>query len=101
MFCFQGEVVIYGSHSELIERGVDTKQLLGLIKEGDEKQSKNEFSYEDVDVEEQIERKTDQQKCNPFTLKCAQYCSYYSLYYLLVTEYNYVMTLLGIHFARQ
>ena len=61
---FQGEVLIYGSHSELVERGVDTKQLLGLIKEGDEKEKKDEFSYEDADIEESTKQKPEEQKCN-------------------------------------
>ena len=65
---FQGEVLIYGSHSELVERGVDTKQLLGLIKEGDEKEKKNEFSYEDADIEESTVSdwyvSPEEQKCN-------------------------------------
>ena len=61
---FQGEVLIYGSHSELVERGVDTKQLLGLIKEGDEKQRKDEFSYEDTDVGVPTEQQLKPEKCN-------------------------------------
>ena len=39
----QGEVEIYGSHSELSERKIDTKQLLGLIQE--KKREQDEFSY--------------------------------------------------------
>lgn len=31
---------------------MDTKQLLGLIKEGDKKEKKDEFTYEDVDIDE-------------------------------------------------
>ena len=41
--------MIYGSHSKLVEQGVDTKQLLGLIHE---KEKKDEFTYEDDDVDE-------------------------------------------------
>ena len=41
--------MIYGSHSELVEQGVDTKQLLGLIHE---KEKKDEFTYEDNDIDE-------------------------------------------------
>ena len=57
----QGEVLIYGTHSELIGRGVDTTQLLGLIKEGDEKKEEEDFSYEDNDVEDQDGETANQQ----------------------------------------
>jgi hypothetical protein len=53
--------LIYGSHSELTEQGVDTKQLLGLIHE---KEEKNEFTYEDVDVD------VDEPEANGETCKC-------------------------------
>ena len=41
--------MIYGSHSELVEQGVNTKQLLGLIQE---EETKDEFAYKDEDVDE-------------------------------------------------
>ena len=42
--------MIYGSHSELIEQGVDTKQLLGLINKKETKD--DEFTYKDDEVDE-------------------------------------------------
>ena len=52
--------MIYGSHSELVEQGVDTKYLLGLI---DEKEIKDEFTYEDVDVDDPTEPEAGGEKC--------------------------------------
>ena len=48
---------------------MDTKQLLGLIKEGDEKEAKREFSYEDLDVEDQDGETANQHKSKRPTLK--------------------------------
>ena len=39
---------MYGSHSELAERSIDTTQLLGLIHQK-EKDERDEFVYKDVD----------------------------------------------------
>ena len=43
----QGEVHIYGSHSELSERNIDTTQLLGLIHQKEDE--RDEFAYKDDD----------------------------------------------------
>ena len=52
VFHLQGEVEICGSHSELSERKIDTKQLLGLIQE--KKKEQDEFSYKEDGGENSI-----------------------------------------------
>ena len=52
-FISQGEVEICGSHSELSERKIDVKQLLGLIQE--KKREQDEFSYKEDGGENSIE----------------------------------------------
>ena len=59
--------MICGSHSELVEQGVDTKQLLGLI---DEKEKKDEFTYEDDDVDDPTEPAASKDKCNHVFFFC-------------------------------
>ena len=49
-FYLQGEVEICGSHSELFERKIDTKRLLGLIQE--KKKEQDEFSHKESDGED-------------------------------------------------
>ena len=57
--------MIYGSHSELVEQGVDTNRLLGLI---DVKETKDEFIYKDDDVEDPTEPDAKKEKCKYMTL---------------------------------
>ena len=57
--------MIYGSHSELIEQGVDTKLLLGLI---DEKETKEEFTFKDDDVDDPTEPEANKDKCKKKSL---------------------------------
>ena len=49
----QGEVHMYGTHAELEERGVNTTQLLGLIKTEDEEDKEFEYDDEESDIEEE------------------------------------------------
>ena len=43
VFIVQGEVHIYGSHSELAGKNIDTTQLLGLIHQKSDE--RDEFAY--------------------------------------------------------
>ena len=43
VFIVQGEIHIYGSHSELADKNIDTTQLLGLIHQKSDE--RDEFAY--------------------------------------------------------
>ena len=51
----QGMIQGFGSHSELIMKGVDTVQLLGLIGKGKELETKKKFTHSDNVGEDPIE----------------------------------------------
>lgn len=57
---------VYGSHSELAVKGVDTMQLLGLIGEGKEREKHDSFVYKDntVVVEDSTELEVKASDCS-------------------------------------